>query len=105
MYAGLAGALLVFTGIWHATEFLMGGRNRDTLRLIPFGLVYLVLGVLIVTLTGGWIVQAIALVVAAVGMAGALATRHTAQVRGWVLWAFILIDVAIILALGAALLT
>ena len=39
MWAGLAGGLLVFTGIWHATEFLMGGRTADTRRLIPVGIV------------------------------------------------------------------
>ena len=30
MYAGIAGGLLVFTGIWHATEWMMDGRRRDT---------------------------------------------------------------------------
>ena len=37
MFAGIAAALLVFTGIWHATEFLMDGRRQDTVRLIPVG--------------------------------------------------------------------
>ena len=35
---GSGGALLVFTGFRHALEWLMGGRNKDTLRLIPFGI-------------------------------------------------------------------
>lgn len=53
MYAGLAGGLLVFTGFWHVTEWLMDGRRRDTLLLVPAGLIYLVLGYLLVTITGG----------------------------------------------------
>jgi len=97
---GLAGSLLVFTGFWHALEWLMGGRNKDTLRLIPFGIIYIVLGYLIVTFTGGSIVAIIALVVTAIGLVGALVTRKTAQVRPWVTWVFIIIDVTIIGALG-----
>jgi hypothetical protein len=34
MYAGIAGGLLVFTGIWHATEWMMDGRRRDTWALV-----------------------------------------------------------------------
>jgi len=101
---GLAGALLVFTGFWHALEWLMGGRNKDTLRLIPFGIIYIVLGYLIVTFTGGNTVVIIALVVTAIGLIGALVTRKTAQVRPWVTWVFILIDIVIIASLGLYLL-
>jgi len=97
---GLAGSLLVFTGFWHALEWLMGGRNKDTLRLIPFGLIYILLGYLIVTFTGGSVVAIIALVVTAIGLVSALVIRKTAQIRPWVVWAFIIIDVIIIAALG-----
>jgi len=102
---GLAGALLVFTGCWHAFEWMMGGRNKDTLRLIPFGIIYVVLGYLMVTFQGGSTVQIIALVVTLIGIVGALVTRKSAQVRSWVTWAFILIDAVIIVALGSALLS
>ena len=61
---GSGGALLVFTGFRHALEWLLGGRNKDTLRLIPFGIVYLISGYLIVTFTGGKIVVIVALVAA-----------------------------------------
>jgi len=101
---GLAGALLVFTGFWHALEWLMGGRNKDTLRLIPAGIIYIVLGYLIVTFTGGSIVIPIALFVTAIGLVVALLTRKTAQVRAWVTWVFIVIDIAIIALLGFTLL-
>lgn len=101
MGTGIAGALLVFTGIWHAVEWLMYGRNRDTLRLIPIGLAYLLLGYLIVMGIGGWTVPLVALVLTSAGLAGAVITRRTAQVPGWVTWAFILIDVAIIAGLIA----
>jgi len=101
---GLAGSLLVFTGFWHALEWLMGGRTRDTLRLIPFGIIYVVLGFLIVTFRGGQVVYIIALLITLTGLVGAILTRKTAQVRPWVTWVFIVIDVVIIVALGLALL-
>ena len=104
MWAGLAGGLLVFTGIWHATEFLMGGRTADTRRLIPVGIVYLLFGVLIVTMTGGWIVQIVALILVAAGGVSAFVARDRLDMRRWVIWAFLLIDVIIVLALAMALL-
>lgn len=82
----------------------MGGRNKDTLHLIPVGILYTTLGYLIVTFTGGQTVLIIALVATALGLTAALIIRKSAQIRPWVLWAFIGIDVAIILGLVAALL-
>ena len=99
-----AGPLLVFTGFWHALEWLMGGRNRDTLRLIPIGLVYILLGCLIVTFTGGTPVLVAALVVTALGMTAALVGRSKLKVRLWVTWSFIIIDAVIIAGLVMALL-
>jgi len=104
MYAGIAGALLIFTGIWHATEFMMGGKNKDTLQLVPAGIIYVILGCLIVTLTGGTIVQTSALILTVIGMSGGIYIRNTTSVRKWVLSTFILIDFMIILCLGIALL-
>ena len=104
MAAGVAGALLVFTGLWHALEWLMHGRNRDTVRLIPVGLLYLTLGCLIVTLTGGWITQAIAVLVVCAGMIAALVQRKRLFLRNWVIWAFIVIDAVIVISLIRALL-
>ncbi len=101
---GLAGSLLVFTGLWHAFEWMMGGRNKDTLRLIPVGLIYLVLGVLIVTFRGGQTVLIIALIVVSIGLIGALWTRNSTQVRPWVTWLFVFIDAIIIIGLLLALL-
>jgi len=100
---GLAGPLLIFTGLWHALEWLMGGRNKDTLVLIPFGILYVVLGYLIVTFTGGTIVLWIALAATCIGLLGALLTRKKSLVRSWVTWVFIIIDVAIIAGLLIAL--
>ncbi len=101
---GLAGSLLVFTGLWHAFEWMMGGRNKDTVRLIPFGIIYVVLGFLIVTFRGGQTVLIVAAVVTLIGLVGAFLTRKTAQVRGWVTWVFIIIDVVILVGLVLALL-
>lgn len=100
---GLAGSLLVFTGIWHALEWAMGGRNRDTWRLVPVGLVYLLLGCLLVTLQylpwSAWVALAVTLA----GMAAAFTFRNTKRVRMWVTWTFIVIDAVIVIALLAAL--
>ncbi len=101
---GVAGALLVFTGIWHAFEWAMARRNRDTLRLVPVGCVYLVLGCLIATLQFLPWTAWIALAVTATGMIAAFMVRNTARIRTWVLWTFIGVDALIIAALLAGLL-
>jgi len=99
----LAGPLLVFTGLWHAFEWLMGGRNKDTLLLIPFGIGYVVLGYLIVTFTGGPVILWIALAMTCIGLIAALVTRKKSLVRSWVTWVFIIVDVVIIAGLLIAL--
>lgn len=104
MSMGLAGALLVFTGLWHAFEWMMGGRNQDTLRLIPIGVIYAVLGYLIVTHTGEIAVPIFAAALTAIGAVSAFMMRKGMEVRPWVTWAFIVIDVAIIVAILSALL-
>lgn len=78
---GLAGSLLVFTGFWHACEWMMGGRNRDTLALVPFGIAYVILGYLIVKFPGGIAVPIIALVIAIAGLSLGFMTRRETKVR------------------------
>ena len=102
---GLAGSLLVFTGFWHAFEWMMGGRNRDTLALIPFGIAYIVLGYLIVTFTGGIAVPIIALVIVIAGLSLGFMTRRESEVRPWVMWIFIGVDILIIFGLVIGLLS
>lgn len=102
---GLAGSLLVFTGFWHAFEWMMGGRNKDTLALIPFGIVYIVLGYLIVTFTGGIAVPIIALAIVIAGLSLGFMTRRETKVRPWVMWVFIALDVLIVLGLLVGLFT
>jgi hypothetical protein len=103
MTMGLAGALLVFTGIWHALEWAMHGRNKDTARLIPVGILYAALGWMIVTgrfmPTPAWI----ALALTTIGLIAAYSLKNTSDVPKWVSWAFIAIDVVIIVALVTAL--
>ena len=102
MYAGIAGGLLVFTGLWHATEWMMDGRRRDTWALVPVGLVYLVLGCFLVTMLGGAITQIVALIAVAAGGSIAFMRRNQFEIRKWVTWSFIVIDVIIFVALVAA---
>lgn len=99
MYAGMADGLLVFTGIWHATEWMMDGRRRDTWALVPVGLVYLTLGYMVIMSIGGAATQIVALIAVAAGGSVAFKLRDQFQIRKWVTWAFILIDVAIALSL------
>ncbi len=102
---GLTGSLLVFTGFWHAFEWMMGGRNKATLALIPFGIVYIVLGYLIVTFTGGIAVPIIALIIVSAGLYLAFMTRRETEIRTWVLWIFVGLDVLIVLGLLVGLLS
>lgn len=105
MFAGIAGGLLVFTGFWHATEWLMDGRRRDTWMLVPVGLVYMLLGALIVMSVGGLITQVVALLAVSAGGAGAYMRRHDFTIRKWVTWTFIAIDVLIVVSLIIAMLS
>ncbi|GHA51334.1 hypothetical protein GCM10008927_15850 [Amylibacter ulvae] len=104
MSAGIAGAVLIFVAIWHLTEWMMSHRDKDTLVLIPFGVLYAILGYLIVNLIGGKVVLAIALICVSIGMTAAITVRKTSSVRPWVMRAFILIDMVIITCLILALL-
>ena len=104
MYAGIAGGLLVFTGVWHATEWLMDGRRRDTLLLVPAGLIYLVLGYLLVTVSGGATTMIAAILLPALGGLYAFMNLGKTDVRPWVTRAFILLDVIIVLVLILAML-
>lgn len=103
MFAGIAAGLLVFTGVWHATEWLMDGRRRDTWMLVPSGILFLVLGLLIVCGAGA-VVQAIALLASACGAVFAYTRRDMFDIRKWVTWTFIVLDVLIVLCLLMALL-
>lgn len=101
---GAAGSLLVFTGIWHAFEWAMHGRNRDTARLVPVGIVYALMGWFIVTgQFMPWVAWA-ALALTSLGILAAISMRRTAQFPKWVIWSFIGIDALIILGLAAGLL-
>lgn len=81
----------------------MDGRRRDTWRLVPAGIIYLILGCLIVGGIGGSIVQIIALVLAVIGGTIAFIKRTEFQVRKWVTWVFIIIDVIVVVCLLIAL--
>ncbi len=67
-------------------------------------LVYLALGYLIVAGIGGTISQTVSLVLAAAGGTVAFVKRDEFEVRKWVMRAFIVIDVIIVVALALAIL-
>lgn len=103
MYAGIAAGLMVFAGLWRATEFMMDGRSEGAARLVPVGIAYLVLGCLIVATVGNSIVLWLSLLAVMTGLLGAYLSRGKASIRAWVIWAFILLDGAIIASIAMAL--
>lgn len=103
MYAGIAGGLLVFTGVWHASEWMMDGRRRDTWRLVPVGLIYLVLGWMIALGAGGMATQIIALLLALLFGFLAFTRRSQLDLRRWVIWSLITCDALIAACLLIAL--
>jgi len=103
MAQGIAAGILVFSGLWHLTEWIMAGRRRDTLRLIPFGALYTALGAGLALLWGGPWLGWVALGAVAVGLGLLLALWSRLELRGWVKVAYALIDLAVIAALAATL--
>lgn len=99
MYAGIAAGLLVFTGVWHATEWMMDGRRRDKWLLVPFGAIYLLLGYLLMMGISGMILQVAALAAVALGGSIAFLKRERLDIRKWVVWVFVATDVLIALVL------
>ncbi|MBO6724281.1 MAG: hypothetical protein JJ911_01290 [Rhizobiaceae bacterium] len=103
MLMGTAAGLFVLAGLWRSFEWIVHGRNSDSMRLIPGGVIYLILGLLIAFGLGGTIVGWAALVVAIASLVGSFLTRNRSQVRRWVMWALVLIDLAIVSSLIGAL--
>lgn len=103
MLMGAAVGLLVFAGLWRTFEWIVHGRTPGSTRLIPGGLIYLILGVLIALGTGGTITAWVALVVALASLIASFVTRNRSQVRHWVMWLLIIIDAAIVSSLFTAL--
>ena len=78
-------------------------RNEGAARLVPVGIAYLVLGCLIVATVGNSIVLWLSLLAVMTGLLGAYFSRGKASIRAWVIWAFILLDGAIIASIAMAL--
>ena len=98
--AAMTGAdLLLVTGILHVAAFAIHEANPDTMRLIPFGVVYCVLGALI--RFGHQAARTWSLIVVAIGLCGALIT-FGGDIPTWLQISFIVIDLAILFFLGWA---
>ena len=63
------------------SEGLMSGRNKNSLRLIPIGILYTISGCLIVTVTGGQMGVIAALILTCLGLAAIFMTRSTSHLR------------------------
>lgn len=99
MELGIAAGILVFSGVWHLTEWMMAGRNRDTLRLIPFGILYTLLGVgLALFWAPDWLPW-VALAAVIIGLGALMTNWGRLMLRGWVKVAYAVIDLAVIAAL------
>ncbi|MBO6902999.1 MAG: hypothetical protein JJ864_16810 [Rhizobiaceae bacterium] len=104
MLMGAAAAgLLVFAGLWRTFEWIVHGRTPGSARLIPGGLAYLVLGMIIVLGAGGAIIAWVALVTALANLTVFFAMRRRIDVRRWVIWFLAIMDMAIIASVTGAL--
>jgi hypothetical protein len=90
----LAGRILVLTGILHCLGWLVSGWSFDTARLIPFGVVYAVLGCLL--MLGHLRARYVALAVTLIGATAASITMNTAAVALWFTGVLIAIDVVVL---------
>ena len=102
MVAGLAAALLIFSGFWQMTEWLMGGRNRHTLWLIVTGVIYIALGVWLIATIGGVVAGGVSTLIVLAGGSLRLLWYRSLHIRHWVLVGIIGLDVIVLLALVGA---
>ena len=96
----LAGRLLIITGILHCLAWIVSGWSSDTMRLIPYGLVYIALG-------AGFFyrirtIRYLAFIVTLVGVVAAYISLGSAAVAVWLVWVFIAIDLVVLAILIAS---
>jgi len=98
-HLGLAGVLLVLSGILHCLNWLVAGWNPDSLKLVVFGLLYLLLGVLL--RAGVSWARYIAILSVTGGGTGAAVMLRIFAVPEWLTGILIVLDIAIFLLLLA----
>ncbi|WP_136660117.1 hypothetical protein [Nitratireductor sp. XY-223] len=96
----LAGRLLIITGILHCLAWIVSGWSGDTMRLIPFGLVYIALGAGLFYRIRT--IRYLAFIVTLVGIVAAYISLGSAAVAVWLVWVFIAIDLVVLAILIAS---
>lgn len=89
---GIAAFLLVFLGVWNATEFLMDRRSTGARKLVPSGIVLLLLGILVAAGLAGTALAAVALLAVLASLGYLVANRRAINIRRWVLVALVLLE-------------
>ncbi len=97
---GLAGQLLIATGILHCLAWIVSGWSDDTMRLIPVGLVYAALGAALYFRIPK--IRYLAFLVTLIGVLVAYITMNGAQLAIWLSWLFIVIDLTVLAILAAS---
>ena len=94
----IAAILFIITALLHIAIPFIYGRGQDTIGIAVYGVIYLVIGGLLLTTAAGW-VPFVALILTAIGAAAAFVQRNANQKLLTFTWIFIAIDAFIILLL------
>ena len=94
----IAAILFIITAILHIAMPFIYGRGQDTIGIAVYGVIYLVLGVLLLTTSAGWAPIG-ALILTAIGGTAAFIQRNANPKLLTFTWIFIAIDAVIILLL------
>jgi len=96
---GSSSFLLVFLGVWHATEFIMDRGSSGARKLIPTGILFLALGVLIALGLASPLLAAVSLGAVLGSLGYLLINRKGVDIRRWVLFASVAIQSVLVFVL------
>ncbi|MCY6383256.1 hypothetical protein [Hoeflea prorocentri] len=90
----LAGQLLVVSGLLHFLAWTIDGWSDETVRHIPFGAAYIVLGAALIYRIR-WI-RYLAFIITLIGALSAYMTAGPFSASAWLTWLFIAFDLVIL---------
>lgn len=93
----LAAILLVITGVWHIALFFKASGDLDSLPLLIFGIIYVLIGIFLFTPKKLWVY--LGLILPLIGMTMAI-VKLGLKNFDLTMWVLILIDVAVIICCG-----